>query len=192
MEIGSPQPIQQQVQPQPIGDSTALNSLMASIMQKDQEYKNRLDTTIFTPQYTPQFTTPQKGKIQTTETGTITHEPPMTTTRKEQLPQPYFLNFENVPKEKPSLLKRIFGTRKTNTTPDIQVEKKLLEYKPEITPSPAIETKKTKPTFLKATADFVFGTPRESKIEIEKAVKPVTISNKPPPAPSSKIRAPRI
>ena len=71
-----PQPIQpsyapmvQQVQPQQMGDSTALNTIMANLMQKDQEYKNRLDSTILIPDTTPQY----KIKPQPIETA-ITNE----------------------------------------------------------------------------------------------------------------------
>ena len=207
-------PMVQQVQPQQMGDSTALNTIMANLMQKDQEYKNRLDSTILIPDTTPQY----KIKPQPIETA-ITNE------IRRPKPTPIALNFDP-PKEKPSLLKRIFGSRKSNKIPetpaitykppeithkppeispypdlnptrpifyypkpeDIQVsdttppltpkdKKKVIEYKPEITPSTPIETKKksTIPNFLKATSSLVFGPPRQ----LSKELSPITISTKP-------------
>ena len=58
------------MQPQTIGDSTALNMLMSSIMQRDQEYKNKLDSSMFTPQHAP----PSRIEIQTVDTANTIHE----------------------------------------------------------------------------------------------------------------------
>ena len=158
-------PMVQQVQPQQMGDSTALNTIMANLMQKDQEYKNRLDSTILIPDTTPQY----KVKPQPIETA-ITNE------IRRPKPTPIALNFDP-PKEKPSLLKRIFGSRKSNKIPETPKDEiKLLEYKPELTPSTPIETKKDKSTFSKfiGAPKSLFGS---KKLEFE--MSPVTISSKP-------------
>ena len=148
-----PATIPQQVQPQSIGDSTALNMLMSSIMQRDNSQ--------LTPQHTPQ----SRKEIQTVDTANTIHE---TSTIKPPKPRaiknivdeiqpviepeietaiklpPTRLNF-NTPKEKltdqpkTSMLKRLFGLgRKKNNkiemspfqqdTPSKE-EIKLLEYK---------------------------------------------------------------
>ena len=120
----------QQVQPQQMGDSTALNTIMANLMQKDQEYKNRLDSTILIPDTTPQY----KIKPQPIETA-ITNE------IRRPKPTPIALNFDP-PKEKPSLLKRIFGSRKSNKIPETPA----ITYKPpEISPYPDLNP--TRPIF---------------------------------------------
>ena len=111
----------QQVQPQQMGDSTALNTIMANLMQKDQEYKNRLDSTILIPDTTPQY----KVKPQPIETA-ITNE------IRRPKPTPIALNFDP-PKEKPSLLKRIFGSRKSNKIPETPA---IPHKPPEISPYP--------------------------------------------------------
>lgn len=148
-----PATIPQQVQPQTIGDSTALNMLMSSILHRDNS--------LLTPQHTPQ----SRKEIQTVDTANTTHE---TSTIKPPKPRgiksivdeiqpvtepeietaiklpPTRLNF-NTPKEKlteqpkTSMLKRLFGLgRKKNNKIEMspfQQEKpskeeiKLLEYK---------------------------------------------------------------
>jgi hypothetical protein len=150
-----PASIPQQVQPQTIGDSTALNMLMSSIIHRDQENKNKLDSSMFTPQHAP----PSRIEIQTVDTANTTHE---TSTIKPPKPRPIKtivdeiqpviepeiqtaiklpptrLNFDT---PKPSILKRLLGLGRKNKTPSKEEitlfskdtpskeERKLLEYK---------------------------------------------------------------
>jgi hypothetical protein len=197
-----PASIPQQVQPQSIGDSTALNMLMSSIIHRDQEYKNKLDSSMFTPQHAP----PSRIEIQTVDTANTMHE---TSTIKPPKPRaiknivdeiqpviqpeiqtaiklpPTKLNFDT-PKEtmnekpKTSILKRLLGLGRKKT-PSKEEAKLFQQDTPspeerkllEYKPSPVISSSKP-PTQL--MSDLIFGPAKEEQAARQAPTAPHAIS----------------